>query len=901
MKKNIVLLVSSVLLIVLFMNGCGGGGSSSGGGSSNGNSASNTTTTITGQATLGPLSGSKIILMDLNESIIGTYTSKTSDSDLNNAGAFSFTVENSKIPTAFLLVASGGKDIDPLDDDAMNSSIDSNGSIHAILTTDYIKTQGLKINPLTEIIYQDALNTYGDTLASLSKTNLTSYLDSEAKKYLTNANATYADILAFTPRKDKLKSKIPWGKVLSLVVSGIHSGEISANINQRVQSIKGWLKNPGVYTNENNKSIEQLSDDGNGDRIITSITKSEDNTSVSTLKQIFTTKNGEIVNIYVSKVNDTESYLRASVQKLGHKFSIEGKTTLLQGLAFDTNTIATFINSLISVSDSNSSTVQITIAKELTTRLSDGEVVMSIDDREPTAEELQVITDDPLVKWDVSKSNKSTVALNFDDGNGIKGKYLNSGTLVLEMSIAKFDELSGLNEKKKFLSIGNGALSVFKDTINLAGSLACDAYSIGTAIPCVYNTAIGLKLAADDVTMIASGVDTLFLQAKPSILTGLIGKKNSYGNLIIGESYQPIIFIRNESSAGGMYDLYDETLKFSSEISYKYYLDDDAYYAPKLVYKGNSGNFLFSYKVSPHKGYIVFPSSNFSFISQFKSSKYTYMKATVDTVSNKPIYVSSNNDYFASNKENIYTNFTYTYSNNPDELALNASSSIAPSGETITDYSWLNPLGQEIKNGKNVIMTPNDASLMMITKNNTATITLKTTSSSGKIGKKTKVITGLSTNNNNGGIAYSEDFEDGALNAQTNIISTGSFNVNPGIKSVSSLGGNKAFGFGESTCTASCNTNYQSSLIINFNKPTYIDKLSFKYMELYGDWGSLGAIYVDGVFLDYFKKTTNTYNADLNYMIYSSTINKTVNKIELRVWDITNASEMFIDDLKIGN
>lgn len=145
----------------------------------------------------------------------------------------------------------------------------------------------------------------------------------------------------------------------------------------------------------------------------------------------------------------------------------------------------------------------------------------------------------------------------------------------------------------------------------------------------------------------------------------------------------------------------------------------------------------------------------------------------------------------------------------------------------------------------------------------------------------------------------SEDFEDNGLHSAITVSKTGSFKNNPGIKSITEFGSNYAFGFGRSTCGASCSTNYQSSLVIKFASPTLVKTISFKNMELYGDWGSVGYVFLDGESYEAFRPTTNTHNADTTYRTYSASINQTVSEIELRVWDITTQSEIFIDDLVI--
>ncbi len=145
-----------------------------------------------------------------------------------------------------------------------------------------------------------------------------------------------------------------------------------------------------------------------------------------------------------------------------------------------------------------------------------------------------------------------------------------------------------------------------------------------------------------------------------------------------------------------------------------------------------------------------------------------------------------------------------------------------------------------------------------------------------------------------------EDFEDGVLDSRITIVTTGTFNDPSGIKNITNFGSTKAFGFGRSVCGASCFSDYIT-----------VSTLSFKEMELYSNWGSGGKIYVDGTALtggdigdvsthDFGRTPYNDSNADTTYRTKSFDINSTVTVIELVVWDITSASEIFIDDLSIA-
>ena len=94
------------------------------------------------------------------------------------------------------------------------------------------------------------------------------------------------------------------------------------------------------------------------------------------------------------------------------------------------------------------------------------------------------------------------------------------------------------------------------------------------------------------------------------------------------------------------------------------------------------------------------------------------------------------------------------------------------------------------------------------------------------------VLTCLATGSALAGEVLSEDFEDGILDQRISIETIGSFTSDPGIQDITNFGSTKAFGFGLSTCGASCFDNYVTSFLITLEEPTYISYVKFKEMEL---------------------------------------------------------------------
>ncbi|MFZ2630157.1 MAG: DUF1566 domain-containing protein [Desulfosalsimonadaceae bacterium] len=163
----------------------------------------------------------------------------------------------------------------------------------------------------------------------------------------------------------------------------------------------------------------------------------------------------------------------------------------------------------------------------------------------------------------------------------------------------------------------------------------------------------------------------------------------------------------------------------------------------------------------------------------------------------------------------------------------------------------------------------------------------------------------------NSNVILSEDFEAGILDPRISITSGGGFNANPGIKEKTEFGSTKAFGYGMSDCGANCFNDHVTDFRIAFPAPTYISHLSFKEMELFGNWGSGGKIYIDGEAFtppndplvpesqDFGRKPCNDWQADTDWRIVDIAVNKPSTEILLKVVDITNSSEIFIDDLII--
>lgn len=151
---------------------------------------------------------------------------------------------------------------------------------------------------------------------------------------------------------------------------------------------------------------------------------------------------------------------------------------------------------------------------------------------------------------------------------------------------------------------------------------------------------------------------------------------------------------------------------------------------------------------------------------------------------------------------------------------------------------------------------------------------------------------------------FEEHFENNALDPRISITTIGSFNSAPGIVDVTAFGSTRAFAFGVSSCAFNCFGNFATTLSIDLLAPSFVSTISFKELERYDNWGSDGVIFVDGVPLfsginDFGRLPYNDRQQDVSYRDRTFAVNREVRRIDLLVGDITNLSEIVIDDIVI--
>ena len=105
----------------------------------------------------------------------------------------------------------------------------------------------------------------------------------------------------------------------------------------------------------------------------------------------------------------------------------------------------------------------------------------------------------------------------------------------------------------------------------------------------------------------------------------------------------------------------------------------------------------------------------------------------------------------------------------------------------------------------------------------TSNFTVAVTSGDGQSASEALTITVIQTP-----VVFSEDFEDNQLDPRITIVTVGGFTSSPGIVDRTEFGSTKAFGFGRSTCGASCFFGNVTKLIITFSAPTHVSTISFR-------------------------------------------------------------------------
>ena len=156
-----------------------------------------------------------------------------------------------------------------------------------------------------------------------------------------------------------------------------------------------------------------------------------------------------------------------------------------------------------------------------------------------------------------------------------------------------------------------------------------------------------------------------------------------------------------------------------------------------------------------------------------------------------------------------------------------------------------------------------------------------------------------------------EGFE-GNIDERISFNIAGDFSMEPGVIESSHFGSQKAYSFGLSNCSVNCYDEseydeqpFRCIIRIIFPENTYICKISLLWSESNGNWGSGGHVYADGEMI---TKYPDTYigiappsNGKKDESVHKLVldINKNVRMLDIAVWDISDGSQILVDDIKV--
>lgn len=212
----------TLLFLCVALYGCGGG---SGGGRSD--TGSQPAYNSSGQALLGPVVGAAVDLYTLDSTTAPVCTTTTTDSDvLEEAGLIRFEDGCLAEDGPYIVVVSGGNDIDADDDGIIDTAPTAmNGALHALITAEQIRGQDWKVNILTDVIYSRvrymlALGMGQDEVLARLAPLATELLSDDING---DEAVDYRDVLAWSPRRTDIRLKISTDEAKDLTDS-IHAG-----------------------------------------------------------------------------------------------------------------------------------------------------------------------------------------------------------------------------------------------------------------------------------------------------------------------------------------------------------------------------------------------------------------------------------------------------------------------------------------------------------------------------------------------------------------------------------------------------------------------------------------------------------------------------------------------------
>ena len=533
--------------------------------------------------------GGEVLLSSVDGQVLGATTA-------GDAGdGFAFAVRPEGLPAWVLVTAVGGVGLDADGDGVVDRGpMAKPGRLRAWVGRDYVAAgEALVVNPLTEMAYHALESRYGEDLSGLAGEEVAAALDSIAQDFLVVEGATYGDLLSFDAAADQGLLRVSWGVLQRQVVAAMNEGAGDAELARRVELV--WQRPKAAGVTATAEVVEKVAFVG-ARQILTTARPDAWGSGVGVLHQAYIDDvSGALVDVRLTKALGRRSSVRIGIFKEGHSLSVSGVSDLLDGVSFTEGGLREFVPSIIDVVPDGAGQLRIILDKGLSARLSDQELVFRVNGREPTASQLEVIEDDPEIRWDftnriVLNTNRleffnledATNQLIADDlldrasehrlnvvtrwlsscpDNGIRGIRFGhqDGFMISEMSVKMYDCVSGLNTEGfdviveggktlaedvmwMFLSAKVAAVAATISPATLGGSLVIAGAAAVQAIA-KFISAVG-----DIKYILTAGGATLVEKNSSSTRVNFLGEFTADGKMIQGAEYLPWLMVRNDKS-----------------------------------------------------------------------------------------------------------------------------------------------------------------------------------------------------------------------------------------------------------------------------------------------------------------------------------------------------------------
>ena len=533
--------------------------------------------------------GGEVVL----SSVDGQVLAETTTDDAGDG--FAFAVRPDGLPAWVLVTAVGGVGRDANGDGVVDRGpMARSGRLRAWVGREYVAGgEALVVNPLTEMAYHALGSRYGEDLSGLAGEEVAAALDSIAQDFLTVEGATYRDLLSFDPAADQGLLRVSWGVLQRQVVAAMNEGAGDAELARRVELV--WQRPKVAGVTAMGAAIEKVEFVG-ARQILTTARPDAWGGGVGILHQAYIDEaSGALVDVRLTKALGRRSSVRIGIFKEGNSLSVSGVSDLLDGVSFTEGGLRAFVPSIIDVAPDGAGQLRIILDKGLSARLSDQELVFRVNGREPTASQLEVIEDDPEIRWDftnriVLNTNRleffnledATNQLIADDlldrasehrlnvvtrwlsscpDNGIRGIRFGhqDGFMISEMSVKLYDCVSGLNTEG-FDVIVEGGITLAEDVMWMA--IYSKAAFIATTVSpatlggsLVFAGAAAVKAFSKFIStvgdikyILTAGGATLVEKNAPSTRVNFLGEFTADGQMIQGAEYLPWLMVRNDKS-----------------------------------------------------------------------------------------------------------------------------------------------------------------------------------------------------------------------------------------------------------------------------------------------------------------------------------------------------------------